>query len=122
MKPLHALVPMLHVESVLRAIAFYERVGFATRDTHTPEGRGEPVWAWLVSGGAQLMLALADTPVDHTRQGVLFYAYSDDLALFHRELSDAGLAPSEIRNPFYAPGGEFRLIDPDGYVTMVTHT
>lgn len=122
MHTLAALVPMLHVENVPRSIAFYERVGFQTRDTHTPEGRTEPVWAWLVSGGAQLMLTLADVPVDRARQGTLFYAYSDDLTGFHQQLAGAGLEPGEIRTPFYAPRGEFRLTDPDGYVTMVTHT
>jgi hypothetical protein len=24
--------------------------------------------------------------------------------------------------PFYAPRGEFRLTDPDGYTLMITHT
>jgi hypothetical protein len=26
-----------------------------------------------------------------------------------------------ITTPFYAPRGEFRLVDPDGYCLMITH-
>jgi hypothetical protein len=37
-------------------------------------------------------------------------------------LVEAGLNPGEITTPFYAPRGEFELVDPDGYVVMVTHT
>ena len=32
---------------------------------------------------------------------------------------DAGVAGGEIKSPFYAPRGEFRVEDPDGYVLMV---
>jgi hypothetical protein len=31
------------------------------------------------------------------------------------------LVPGEIARPFYAPQGEFELVDPDGYIVMVTH-
>jgi hypothetical protein len=27
-----------------------------------------------------------------------------------------------IQSPFWAPRGEFRVIDPDGYVLMISHT
>lgn len=58
------LVPMLHVASVPRAAAFYARLGFAIAHTHHEPDHGDaPVWAWLHSpGGADLMLALADSP------------------------------------------------------------
>ena len=38
-----------------------------------------------------------------------------------RSLAD-GLEPGPIASAFYAPRGEFRLTDPDGWVVMVTHT
>jgi len=68
------------------------------------------------------MLAAADKPVVADQQRVLFYLYTDDVAAAQAALASAGLSPGEISTPFYAPRGEFKVVDPDGYVLMVTHT
>lgn len=68
------------------------------------------------------MLAVASHPVIAEQQRVLFYVYTDDVAAARESLAEAGLNPGAITTPFYAPRGEFRLVDPDGYVVMVTHT
>jgi predicted enzyme related to lactoylglutathione lyase len=117
-----ALVPFVHVADVQRSIDFYANLVFAVANTFVPSGSAEPSWAWLTSGNANLMLARADEPVDHTRQGVLFYAYCDDVPAMHAALGSAGVAVGPIRSEFYAPDGEFRIEDPDGYVVMMTHT
>jgi catechol 2,3-dioxygenase-like lactoylglutathione lyase family enzyme len=119
---LKSLVPMAYVQSVRRSIEFYAKLGFEVGNTHTPEGGGEPVWAWLRSGGAHLMLAQASEPVDPDKQAVLFYVYCPDPAEFRSKLIEAGVEAGPIQHPFYAPRGEFRVTDPDGYVLMVTHT
>jgi hypothetical protein len=56
------------------------------------------------------------------QQGALFYVYCDDLPAKHAELAGKGLAVGPIEKPFYAPRGECRLSDPDGYTLMLTHT
>lgn len=117
-----ALVPFVHVASVPRSTAFYERLGFAVGNTFTPEGDPEPTWAWLRSDRAQLMVAQADEPVDPAKQALILYVYCDDVVAYRAELLARGVAAGEIRHPFYAPRGEFRVVDPDGYVLMVTHT
>jgi catechol 2,3-dioxygenase-like lactoylglutathione lyase family enzyme len=119
---LGSLVPMAFVKSVPRSIAFYRKLGFAEGNTHTPEGGTEPVWVWLRSGGAHLMLAKASDSVDPTAQAVLFYVYCDDVLAFRSQLLQAGIEAGPVQHPFYAPRGEFRVIDPDGYVLMITHT
>jgi catechol 2,3-dioxygenase-like lactoylglutathione lyase family enzyme len=116
------LVPMAFVADVERSIAFYGYLGFEVHNTSAPPGATKPSWAWLQSGDAQLMLALASEPVVASQQAVLFYVYVDDVATARASLNDAGLGPGSIATPFYAPRGEFRLVDPDGYVVMVTHT
>jgi hypothetical protein len=68
------------------------------------------------------MLAQASEPVDPEKQAVLFYVYCPDVAAFRRMLIDAGVDAGPIQSPFYAPRGEFRVTDPDGYVLMITHT
>lgn len=117
---IRSIVPMAHVASVPRSIEFYEKLGFEVGNTFTPEGLREPFWASLASGKAHLMVAKA--PVIPEQQAVLFYLYFDDVAATRAALEKAGVAAGPIKYPFYAPRGEFRVADPDGYALMITHT
>jgi hypothetical protein len=119
---LSSLVPLAHVRSVVRSMEFYRKLGFEAGNTHTPEGDKEPVWAWIRSGGAHLMLSEADEPVEPDKQAVLFYVYCSDVEGLRNALLAAGVDAGPIQKPFWAPGGEFRVVDPDGYVLMITHT
>jgi len=114
-----SLVAFAHVASVARSIRFYADLGFRVANTVEPAGHDAPVWAWLESENANLMVGLADGPVDASAQAVLFYLYFDDIRQVHAQLKALGHAPGEIRHPFYMPGGECRLEDPDGYVLML---
>lgn len=115
------LVSMISVAEVERSIEFYKHLGFEVGNTFTPGGTTQFSWAWLESGEAQLMLSRASEPVANSH-GLLFYAYTDDVEAARASLLEAGLNPGEIRKPFYSPRGEFQVLDPDGYVVMVTHT
>lgn len=121
MKPLHSLVPMTHVKSVPRSIEFYKKLGFEVGNTFTPSDQKEPAWAWLKSGGAHFMVTRTSEPVDARAQAVLFYIYCVDVPAFREELQRNGIPVGEIEYPFYAPQGEFRVTDPDGYCLMITH-
>ena len=68
------------------------------------------------------MVARASEPVEPDRQAVLFYLYVDDVAAAQEALAAAGAEVGPITTPFYAPKGEFRLTDPDGYCLMISHT
>ncbi len=113
---------MLSVADVERSIAFYRHLGFELGNTFAPSDATKPSWAWLRSGDAQLMVAAASEPDVPKQHAVLFYVYTDDVASARAALVEAGLRPGEITTPFYAPRGEFELVDPDGYIVMVTHT
>lgn len=114
-----SLVAFAHVADVERSIAFYADLGFRVANRVVPAGRSAPVWAWLESGKANLMVGLASGPVEPSRQAILFYLYYDDIEQVHAALAELGHAPGGIKHPFYMPGGEFRLEDPDGYVLML---
>ncbi|MCI4569475.1 VOC family protein [Lysobacter sp. CFH 32150] len=114
-----SLVAFAHVASVDRSIKFYADLGFRVKNTVVPQGQSAPVWAWLESEQANLMVGLADGPVDASQQAILFYLYFDNIKQTRGALVELGHSPGEIKYPFYMPGGECRLEDPDGYVLML---
>jgi catechol 2,3-dioxygenase-like lactoylglutathione lyase family enzyme len=122
--PIDALTPYAHVADVQRSVDFYHLLGLDVRNSH--ESDGVLAWAFVASpaddpnaAGARLMLALADGPVPAADQAVLFYCWSPDVRRLHEELKATGLEVGEIKHPFYMPAGEFRVIDPDGYVVLI---
>jgi predicted enzyme related to lactoylglutathione lyase len=117
-----SLVPFAHVASVPVSIAFYGKLGFEVRNTFVPAGESDPAWAYLESDRAHLMVGRADGPFDADQQAVLFYIYCDDVTATRSAIERAGVGVGEITYPFWAPRGEFRVHDPDGYVLMIMHT
>ena len=114
-----SLVAFAHVADVERSIRFYADLGFKAANTVVPDGKTAPVWAWLASEKANLMVGTASGPIDASQQAVLFYLYYDDIKQTRAALVELGHRPGEIKHPFYMPGGECRLEDPDGYVLML---
>jgi len=119
-----SLVAFAHVADVERSIRFYADLGFEVgnrvqSDDVQPGGGSVTVWAWLHSDKANLMVGLAEDPVDPAKQAVLFYLYYDDIRATRDTLVDLGHDPGAICHPFYMPRGECRLLDPDGYVLML---
>lgn len=116
---IRSLVPLAHAADMGASIAFYAKLGFEVENQVTPDGEDVPNWVWLSSEKASLMLARATAPVVAGEQAVLFYTYVDSAEASHAAFTAAGLSPGPIAKPFYNPGGEFRLEDPDGYVIYV---
>lgn len=114
-----SLVAFAHVADVTRSIRFYSDLGFSVASQVVPDGRSTPFWAWLESEKASLMVGLASGRIEASRQAILFYLYCDDIRQTHAALVELGHRPGKIEYPFYMPGGECRLIDPDGYVLML---
>lgn len=115
--PVRGLIPFVHVVDVQRSVAFYELLGFVVCNTYRAENRLD--WAALESGGAKLMLAHADEPVDPGQQGALFYLYADDLRALQQHLRGHGVKVGGICDGSPGPSQEMRLRDPDGYVLMI---
>lgn len=118
---LTALVPMLHVASMARSIAFYERLGFDVLRDVAPPGQPNPSWAWLQSGGASLMLVRASAPVDAEQQAAMFVLYCANVETFHAALRAEGITVGEVEHAPERPLGKFRVVDPDGYALLITH-
>lgn len=109
-----SLVAFAHVADVERSIRFYADLGFEVANSVPSEDGSVRGWAWLQSGKASLMVGTAGEPIDPERQAILFYLYFDDIRQTRASLVELGHRPGEICHPFYMPGGECRLVDPDG--------
>lgn len=118
-QPLKALTAMAHVADVQRSIEFYRKLGFVVKNTFVHQGLLR--WAWLQSGGADLMIALTGRPMNPGAQDVLFYLYAPNVEEYRRQLAEKGLTVGEMKYPFYSPRGEFRVDDPDGWCLMIAH-
>lgn len=108
---------MAHVADVTRSIKFYRQLGFEVRNTF--ESDGQLAWAWLASGEAHLMVTRTARPMNADAQDVLFYLYAPDVAAYRDALLARGVNAGPLKHPFYAPDGEFRIDDPDGYSLLV---
>lgn len=109
---------MLPVTDLQRSLAFYRRLGFDVENDFTPPGEALPVWAWLDGGGGMLMLNRACEPLPPPAQRAVHFVYVTDVVGKHAELLAAGIAVGPLTPRFYAPQGEFRVEDPDGYALM----
>jgi catechol 2,3-dioxygenase-like lactoylglutathione lyase family enzyme len=117
-----ALVPMVPVTDVTRTIKFYEQLGFQVGNSHTPDDLTEPVWAWLYCDEANVMINLSETGVEAEHSSTALWLYCRDVTAMHQLLASRGLDVGEISRPFYNPGGEFHVHDPDGYAIFVAHS
>jgi len=100
-----------------RTAAFYAHLGFAVVSTF-PE-KAPPTWMEVRSGKARLFFEQASEPIDDGKQGVLFYAYTKDIAALRERLISAGIEVSPIDHPAHMPAGQMRCTDPDGYAVLV---
>lgn len=117
--PIRSFLPHAFVADVARSVRFYERLGFKVENSFAAEGETSPTWCWLSSERGGLMLGQARETVVPEQQRVLFYGYCDDIHQAHAELEDSGIDVGPVTKPFYNPGGEFQVKDPDGYVIWI---
>lgn len=132
------LVPFVHVADVDASLVFYGFLGLEPETTmQDPEGR--TFWAMARNRDAEIMLARASGPIDAEQQAVLFYFYSQNIKALRRYLLSSGLRDAgtytgrattedtsssvyQVTQRDYMPGGEMRVVDPDGYVILVGQT
>ena len=111
------LVPFVKVTDVERSVGFYHHLGFTVQSVF--KYRDRMFWAALESDGAEVMFEGTSDPIDHERQGVLFYLYSHDLNALRDQLLAAGIEAGEIEDGSPGPRQEMPVMDPDGYVLMI---
>lgn len=121
------VTPVLYVGRLDVSVAFYALLGFDETARGTDDGW---TWAYLTHARLGLLVASARELPEHpagARGPVQLYLQSDDVAEVHRRIDEAGREPGggsseHLGYPAHAPGGELRVLDPDGHVLMIAQT
>jgi catechol 2,3-dioxygenase-like lactoylglutathione lyase family enzyme len=111
------IAPVIHVDDCARSLAFYARLGFELVESLEADRR--TAWALIRNGQAELMVESTDKLIDPHSQGVFLYLFTPDVVGLYERLKADGLEVGQLHNPPYMRGGEFRLVDPDGYVVLI---
>ena len=116
-----AVVALLHVADVQRSVEFYQKLGFELGKGPLKNDQGVATFAWMHHGqAAQIMVTLTGRPLSPSAQDVMFYLYVDDIKAYREAVIARGVEVGEVKYPFWSPGGEFRVDDPDGWTWQVT--
>jgi catechol 2,3-dioxygenase-like lactoylglutathione lyase family enzyme len=105
---MNRIIPMLPVKSMPASVAFYQKLGFSV------EQRNDG-WRWAMLRFDECRLMVDESINVHPgipRAGVL-YLYPDDIAQYHRQVRNNGIAIPDLETSFYGMT-EFRIDDPDG--------
>lgn len=109
-------VPVVYVADVSRSMAFYELLGLTAQDRGQD---GEWRWAYLKSGDVGILLAASNSVLSVDPGPVVLYLRTDDLDAVAARLSDGGADVERMGYPAHAPGGELKIVDPDGHGVMI---
>jgi predicted enzyme related to lactoylglutathione lyase len=116
-----SVVALLHVSDVQRSVEFYQKLGFEVGNQPLKNEQGLATFAWMHHGqSAQIMLTLTGRPLNPGAQDVMFYLYVNDMPAYREQIIARGVHVGEVKYPFWSPGGEFRIDDPDGWTWQVT--
>lgn len=112
----NACVPVVYVTDVPTSVAFYELLGFVCQVVGQD---GEWNYAYLKTDEVGLLLAAGGSVWSNDPGPVLLYLRADDVARLEAQLREAEVPTEHLGYPDHAPGGEVKVIDPDGHVLMV---
>ena len=108
------------VSDMPRAKEFYaEKLGLQVTADYRLNDDNWWVTLTFPGGGANITLARSSTTSNEPPKPCTlgFYFSTSELAAAHKELTERGASPSEIRDDLYGPGSGvkfFQLQDPDG--------
>ncbi len=108
---------MIQVKDINKSLEFYEGL-LDFKMVSTEEQLKDWKWAFIQSGGVELMLSESDcveNPKGEHEFTACYYFYPDDVEAFHERIKTSGYKVSELEITFYKMK-EFSLRDPDGHL------
>ncbi|TDB80024.1 glyoxalase/bleomycin resistance/extradiol dioxygenase family protein [Micromonospora sp. KC721] len=110
-----AQVPVLYVVDADAARRFYECFGYSEIRA---DGDGDSRWSYLQCGELTLLLTAVTPRLVTVELPLLIYLYVEDIEATVARLTEAGCPVERAGYPEHAPGGECRVVDPDGNVVL----
>jgi catechol 2,3-dioxygenase-like lactoylglutathione lyase family enzyme len=116
MTPVQSMIAVTYVRDIDSARAFYELLGFREQLS----GRAETsAWSALNQGDLSVLLAFTRPPLEIAPLPLSFYFYCADLDAIVAGLGAAGVEVTRTGHPPHAPGGEVKVLDPDGNTVLI---
>jgi catechol 2,3-dioxygenase-like lactoylglutathione lyase family enzyme len=113
---LRSMVAATYVRDIDTSRAFYELLGFRE---HYAGKADTSAWSLLSHGKHRVLLTSTQPPLDIPRLPLLFYFFFDDLEAVVGVLDAAGVTTVRVGHPPHAPGGEVKVLDPDGNTVLL---
>jgi catechol 2,3-dioxygenase-like lactoylglutathione lyase family enzyme len=113
---LRSMVSVAYVADMDVSRAFYELLGFHERSAGKA---ATSAWLALHQGGHRLLLTSTQPRLDIPRLPLLFYFFFTDLDAVIDVLRAAGVEAVRMGHPPHAPGGEAKILDPDGNTVLI---
>lgn len=113
---LRSMVAATYVADIEASRDFYQLLGF---HEHSAGKAATSAWSSLHLGRHRLLLASTRPPLDMPRLPLLFYFFFDDLETVLGTLGAAGVQATRMGHPPHAPGGEAKVLDPDGNTVLL---
>jgi catechol 2,3-dioxygenase-like lactoylglutathione lyase family enzyme len=107
---------VIYVRDVSASVRFYAQLGLVEQ-----AGGVDDQWRWAyLKGGEAAVLLAANATMQLADPGpLLLYLRITDVEEFQRQLVAAGVAVEHLGYPDHAPGGEVKVVDPDGHSVLV---
>jgi hypothetical protein len=109
-------VPVVYVTDTNLSMGFYALLGFVEQASGRDD---EWHWAYVKSGEVGLLLAGGGSVWTTDPGPLLLYFRFADVGAVQRTLEEAGVAVEHLGYPDHAPGGELRVLDPDGHALLL---
>ena len=116
MTPVQSMIAVTYVRDIDSARAFYQLLGFREQSA----GRAETsAWSALHQGDLSVLLAYTRPPLEIAPLPLMFYFFCSDLDAIVAGLGAAGVEVTRTGHPPHAPGGEVKVLDPDGNTILI---
>jgi catechol 2,3-dioxygenase-like lactoylglutathione lyase family enzyme len=110
--PVVGCVPVVYVTDIELSVRFYTLLGFRAGASGSAD---EWRYSYLTCAATGLLLAAGGSVWSAEQGPVLLYLRVADVEAAQRALEEAGHAVEHLGYPDHAPGGELKVLDPDGH-------
>jgi len=110
------MIAATYVRDLDASRRFYELLGFHERASDQTE---TSAWSSMRHQDYGVLLTSTRPLLDYPPLPLMFYFFFDDLGAVVGRLRAAGLAAEHMGYPSHAPGGEVKVLDPDGNTLLL---